>query len=163
MRVETVAEAFATYRAKVLPADAPAIQVTECQRAFYAGAYFLLMNVAYNIGDESTPEEQGIEELEKLKAECEAFAAAGGQPLPSAVSPAPLTPPDINYTIPDEGDMRATLRELGGQIGGMLPDGWGFNLLLFTYGEGGSLLYISSAQRADVLNVMREYIRRQTQ
>lgn len=158
MRTETVAESFETYRAQVLPAEASDVQVTECRRAFYAGAYFLLMNVAHNIGDESTSEEDGIVELEKLKAECETFAAAGG-----AVPPPLVVPADIHYTLPDEADMQSLLRELGARIGEDLPAGWGFNLLLFTYGEGGALFYISSAQRADVLNVMREFIRRQTQ
>lgn len=162
MRTETVAESFATYRAQVLPPDAPPIQVTECQRAFYAGAYFLLLNLAYNIGDDSTPEEQGIEELEKLKAECEAFAAVGGMALPTPTMERP-PPPDIHYTVPDPLDIQARLKEIGGRIGNDLPDGWGFNLLLFTYGEGGNLFYISSADRADVINVMHEFIRRQTQ
>jgi hypothetical protein len=91
MQVESVAGAFASYRAQVLPPDASDVQVLECQRAFYAGAYFLLMNIAHNIGDDSTPEEEGIEQLEALKTECEAFAAAGGMPLPVAAYP-PHTP-----------------------------------------------------------------------
>ena len=163
MRLETVAESFATYRALVLPPDAPPVQVLECQRAFYAGVYFCLLNLMHNIGDESTDEEQGILELEKLKAECEAFAAAGGMPLPVPTPPPPLVPEPPNYTTPDAAQMRPILQDLGGRIGSMLPEGWGFNLLLFTFGEGGYLFYISSAERADVLNVMREYIRRQTQ
>jgi hypothetical protein len=85
LTVESVAGAFASYRAQVLPPEASAVQVLECQRAFYAGAYFLLMNIAHNIGDDSTPEEDGIEQLEALKTECEAFGAAGGLPLPVAV------------------------------------------------------------------------------
>lgn len=163
MRLETVAESFATYRTKVLPSNAPDVQVIECQRAFYAGVYFCLMNLAHNIGDESTDEEQGIAELEKLKAECEAFAAAGGMPLPTAQAPAPSSTEPPNYTTPDAAEMRPILQQLGGKIGAVLPEGWGFNLLLFSFGEGGSLFYISSAERADVLNVMREYIKRNTQ
>jgi hypothetical protein len=30
-----------SYRARVVPADAPAVQVVECRRAFYAGAQAL--------------------------------------------------------------------------------------------------------------------------
>jgi hypothetical protein len=74
-----------------------------------------------------------------------------------------VIPADVHYTVPDPLDIQATLKKLGHLIGDDLPDGWGFNLLLFSYGEGGSLFYISSAERADVLNVMREFIRRQTQ
>ncbi|HLX21673.1 MAG TPA: hypothetical protein VKR23_16120 [Gaiellaceae bacterium] len=162
MRLETVAESFATYRAKVLPTEAPSIQIIECQRAFYAGVYFTLMNLAYNIGDDSTSEEQGIEQLEQLKAECEAFAAAGGMPLPTPAPPAPSTP-DVNYTIPDPAEIRPLLQELGDRIGSELPNGWGFNLLLFEFGQGGGLFYISSANREDVIATMREFIRRQTQ
>jgi len=158
LRTETVAESFATYAAKVLPKDAPPIQIEECRRAFYAGAYFLLMNLSYNIGDPTTDEEQGIVQLEKLQAECEAFAAAGGMPLPVATPAA-----DINYTTPDADEMRPLLQDLGGRIGEALPGGWGFTLLLFTFGEGGSLFYISNAERADVLSTMHEFIRRQTQ
>lgn len=121
------------------------------------------MNLAHNIGDDSTDEEQGILELETLKAECEAFAADGGMPRPTMVPPLPPTPPDIHYTVPDPLDIQRRLQEIGGHIGADLPEGWGFNLLLFEYGVGGSLFYISSAERADVIAVMREYIRRQTQ
>jgi hypothetical protein len=161
VRLETVAESFATYRAQVIPPAAPDVQVEECRRAFYAGVYFCLLNLMHNIGDESTDEEQGIVELEKLKAECEAFAAGKGMPLPRATPPPVVEPP--NYTTRDAGEMRPVLQELGGRIGATLPEGWGFNLLLFTYGAGGSLFYISSAERQDVIAVMREYIKRNTQ
>jgi hypothetical protein len=164
MRLETVAESFATYRAAVLPREASAVQVDECRRAFYAGTYFCLMNLAFNIGDDATSEDEGIAELEKLKAECEAFAAAVGMALPHATPPvveAPVVEP-AHYTTPDAGEMRPILQELGGRIGADLPAGWGFNLLLFQYGAGGSLFYISSAERQDVIAVMREYIARNT-
>jgi hypothetical protein len=36
-------------------------------------------------------------------------------------------------------------------------------LMLFEYGPGGALFYLSSADRADVLNVLEEFKRRQTQ
>lgn len=162
MRLETVAESFATYRAQVLPKGAPEIQVTECQRAFYAGVYFCLLNLMHNVGDESTDLDQGILELEKLKAECETFAAAGGMALPIAVPPAPVPVHQQNYTTDDAAEMRPLLQRLGAFIGKDLPAGWGFNLLLFTYAPG-SLFYISSAEREDVIAMMREFIRRNTQ
>ncbi len=161
MRLESVGESFATYRAGVIPPDAPTVQVEECRRAFYAGVYFCLLNLMHNIGDESTDEEQGILELEKLKAECEAFAARAGMPLPEPTPPAPVM--QANYTTPDAVTMRPILQRLGGLIGKGLPPGWGFNLLLFTFGAGGNLFYISNAERADVIATMREYINRQTQ
>lgn len=160
-RVETVAESWQTYRAAVVPQGASPAQVEETRRAFYAGSYFMLMNVAYNIGDDTTSEEEGIEHLEQLKAECETFAKSVGQPLPTPVET--IAPPDIHYTVPDPLDIQTKLKELAAFIKDDLPEGWGFTLLLFSYGEKGSLFYISSAERADVLNVMREFIRRQTQ
>jgi len=161
MRLETVAESFATYRAKVLPPNAPAVQVTECQRAFYAGVYFCLMNLAYNIGDDSTDEEQGVLELEKLKAECEAFAADGGMPLPYAVPPPVVPPPDFQTN--DDVAVRPIAKDIGRIIADQLPAGWGFTLLLFTFGPGGALSYISNADRSDMLLTMKEFINRQTQ
>ncbi len=164
MRLETVAESFATYRGTVIPAGASEIQVSECQRAFYAGVYFCLLNLMHNIGDDSTDEEQGILELEKLKAECETFAKAGGMPLPTPTPPAPVvTVPDVHYTTADAEEMKPLMNDLGRHIGSLCPDGWGFNLLLFTFGAGGSLFYISNAERSDVLATMKEFISRQTQ
>lgn len=162
MRLETVAESFATYRAEVMPREAPPVQVEECRRAFYAGVYTCLLNLLANIGDASTSEDEGVGELERLKAECEAFAAGAALPLPRAVPPAPPVSRE-QYTTSDAVTMRPILQALGGQIGAALPEGWGFNLLLFTYGAGGSLFYLSSAEREDVIAVMREFIKRNTQ
>jgi hypothetical protein len=39
-----------------------------------------------------------------------------------------------------------------------LPDGFGFVLLVFNFGEGGFMNYISNADRADVVRSMREFI-----
>lgn len=54
--------------------------------------------------------------------------------------------------------IKALLNDLGGMLGAQMPEGWGFTLLLFTYGEDGSLFYISSANRQDMLNTMAEFI-----
>lgn len=59
-------------------------------------------------------------------------------------------------------EIEQIIRRLGKLIGKQLPEGWGF-LMLFTYGKDGSLFYRSSAQREDVINVMKEFIRRNTQ
>lgn len=55
----------------------------------------------------------------------------------------------------DEG-IREVLSKIGRSIGDALPDGWGFALLVFEYGERGRCDYISSAQRADVAKVLRQ-------
>ena len=154
MKAESVAQSFDSYRRTVIPAGAPQIQIDECERAFYAGTYFILMNLLTHIGDDSTSEEEGIQQLEALKAECEAFAI-GERPLPT-----PGT--EQHYTTPDAAEFKPLLQDLGRLIGGMLPTGWGFTLLMFTFGAGGSLFYISNAQREDVLNTMREFLQRET-
>jgi len=154
MKVTSVAESFAGYRRDVIPDDASPVQVEECRRAFYAGAYFLLMHLATSFDDE-TPDEEGIAELEQLKTECEAFAASlqsGDRVFPQQ--------PDISYTTPDPDGVKSILQGLGDVITLSLPAGYGFNLLLFTYAPG-NIFYISSAERADVINMMREFIKKQ--
>jgi hypothetical protein len=158
-QTETVAQACASYLAAVLPPDAGPVQREETRRAFYAGTYFLLMYLSQAFTDD-TPDEDGVAQLEALKAECEAFAVSVTNDAPQA--PAPLVAPDISYTTPDADQFRPLLQELGGRIGSQLPGGWGFTLLLFQFGgPGGSLFYIANAQREDVIATMREFIRRQ--
>lgn len=41
---------------------------------------------------------------------------------------------------------------------GRLPVGMGFALLMFDFGPGGNMFYISNAQREDVLKSMQEFI-----
>lgn len=52
----------------------------------------------------------------------------------------------------------ATLKEIGKLIGGKMPPGYGFSLLIFKFGKGGGMFYISDAQRADMLKAMKEFI-----
>jgi hypothetical protein len=64
----------------------------------------------------------------------------------------------------EEREARAALErrvhEIGRTIASQLPPGVGFTLLLFTYGNNGALAYLSSADRADVTKVMKEFIAR---
>jgi hypothetical protein len=53
------------------------------------------------------------------------------------------------------------LKAIGRLIDHDLPDGWGFMLFLFSFGEGGSTFYISNARREDMLEAMQEWIDRQ--
>jgi len=153
MNYDTVAAAFADYQKLVIPVNAPHIQVEECRRAYYAGAYFLLMTLA-NSFDEDTPEADGIAMLEDLKAEIERYAAAAGAP---GIMP---TQPDISYTTADPDQIKPILQKLGGAIGSGLPVGYGFCLFLFTY-QAGNVFYISSGDRADVLIMIREFLKKQ--
>lgn len=50
-----------------------------------------------------------------------------------------------------------TLRQIGELMKESMPAGYGFAFFLFTYGEGGSLFYISSAQREDMIKLLGEF------
>jgi hypothetical protein len=50
----------------------PPVQWTECRRAFYAGAWAMLMKFN-SIGDNLVPEEVGVECLMRAEAELEEF------------------------------------------------------------------------------------------
>lgn len=41
-------------------------------------------------------------------------------------------------------------------IGDALPPGYGFALLVFSFGEGGYLTHVSNADRADLVRLLRE-------
>jgi hypothetical protein len=58
---------------------------------------------------------------------------------------------------------RATLEQaevkawkIGRLIGGQMPKGWGFTLILSSYGEKGFLTYISNIQRDGMIKTLRE-------
>ena len=53
------------------------------------------------------------------------------------------------------------LKEIGETIKTGLPANMGFALLMFDYGEGGAMFYLSSAQREDMLKAMREFMEKQ--
>jgi hypothetical protein len=56
----------------------------------------------------------------------------------------------------DLDQLQEKANELGHRIGSALPDGAGFALVLFDYGPTGSTTYISSAQREDLVKLLRE-------
>ena len=47
-------------------------------------------------------------------------------------------------------------QEIAGLIGARLPPNYGFALLVFSFGEGGYLTHVSSAERADLVKLLRE-------
>jgi hypothetical protein len=67
---------------------------------------------------------------------------------------------DSRYEVRN-AEVEVLLRDIGKIIGNRLPEGWGFTLLLFSFGEGGDLFYISNAQRDDMIRCMREFIAKQ--
>ena len=70
--MKTLQTLWNSYRVRVVPANAPEIQVQECRRAFYAGATALLGEML-SIPDGLT-EEQEMEELMKIRQELSSFA-----------------------------------------------------------------------------------------
>ena len=64
------------------------------------------------------------------------------------------------YTVRN-AEIEAKLREKGRMITQDLPEGFGFMLFLFSFGEGGVNFYISNAQREDMIEAMKEWIERQ--
>jgi hypothetical protein len=65
---------------------------------------------------------------------------------------------DEDYRVPIDPEMKQLMNEIAHIIGGQLPDGWGFALFLMQYGPDGTMTYISSAERQDIVDAMREWI-----
>jgi hypothetical protein len=73
---KSVAQMWETYAQLVLGPIRPGrIQVRDTRRAFYAGAHSALIALLFAVGDDSVPEEVGVEYLQRLDAECNQFAA----------------------------------------------------------------------------------------
>jgi len=68
-----------------------------------------------------------------------------------------MEPSNLNIRDPE---IEAMMKRIADVISDRMPPGWGFNLMLFEYGEGGALFYISSALREDIISVMKEFIKR---
>lgn len=67
--------------------------------------------------------------------------------------------PGHSYRVPVPEDVRRTMNDLGRSIGKALPPGWGFGLFIFTYGEGGTMTWLSNAQRDDMVKALQEWMR----
>jgi hypothetical protein len=66
---------------------------------------------------------------------------------------------EMTYEV-DNPEIQQKLKEIAGLLHGKLPKGWGFTLLLFEYSPNDSLFYISSANRQQMVNAMREFIKK---
>lgn len=69
-RIET---GWETYRQKVVPANASAIQVIETKKAFYAGASYLLSRTLVDLGPGTEPSEDDMAMMDGIHAELVAF------------------------------------------------------------------------------------------
>lgn len=53
-------------------------------------------------------------------------------------------------------DIEDITAEVGRIIGGAIPKGYGFALLVFTMGSGGGMTYVSNAMRTDMIEALLE-------
>lgn len=65
--------------------------------------------------------------------------------------------PEMRYEVRDE-KAEAMLKEIGTLLKAACPPGYGFSLLVFTFGEGGNMFYSSNARREDMIRAMQEFI-----
>ena len=66
---------------------------------------------------------------------------------------------DPRYEI-NNPEIKQVLLNLGAVLKKNLPDGWGFTLFLFEFSDE-SFLYLSSANRNDMIKIIREFIQRE--
>lgn len=66
----------------------------------------------------------------------------------------------MNFEV-RSSEIENLLRDLGRKISKDMPIGWGFTLFIFSYGPNGSLFYLSSANREDMIETMKEFLRKQ--
>ena len=81
--MKIIASAWQEYLARVIPADAPEVQVSECRKAFYAGAGCLLDAMCAVLGPGQEPTESDLLIMDGIADELKQFArevASGGAP-----------------------------------------------------------------------------------
>jgi hypothetical protein len=169
----TLKEAWASYEAEVLPADAPKIQREECRLAFHAGAAALFGGVmgALDPGQEAT--DADIDFMTRLQAELLDSSSAvyesraqRGRLRPRAARP-PAEEPLVRTgghdqdEAPKAREMREQLQRLTVGLAAMLKKQLegaqcGFALVLFDFGEKGSMAYAADGVRGDMIKLFRE-------
>lgn len=60
-----------------------------------------------------------------------------------------------------DAEIEKALKHVGEGIKEVLPSNVGFSLLMFDYGEGGNMFYLSSARREDMVKAMLEFLQKQ--
>ena len=156
-----------------LPAEASPDQVTAAERLFYAGATAMLGAVLQVSASDDT--ENVVQGLLALKTEVDAYGSPEGPLAPvgaleSRQAAAPPSVPATAFDIAEPGgrfsvrdtEVEALLRRLAEVISAKLPPSYGFTLFLFEVSiENGKCFYISSAQRATMVPVIRAWLNRQ--
>jgi hypothetical protein len=67
---------------------------------------------------------------------------------------------DERYDVRQE-DVERKLYSIGRMIGEDMPEGWGFLLMIASYGEGGMTFYLSSMERAGAIKMLEEFLARE--
>ena len=63
------------------------------------------------------------------------------------------------FRVPVEAEIVEKLRAFARDLDVRMPQGYGFTLLMFPFGEEGVVTYISNAERETMLKAMSEFIR----
>lgn len=71
--MKVIEEGFNSYKAMVIPKDAPEVQVTECRRAFYAGAAILLQSMMIIMDADREPTANDLMKMAAIQEELDAF------------------------------------------------------------------------------------------
>lgn len=66
--------------------------------------------------------------------------------------------PGRMHSAPIRPEVRERMNDVAELIDGALPEGFGFVLLVFNFGEAGFMNYISNADRADMVRAMKEFV-----
>lgn len=69
----------------------------------------------------------------------------------------------MSYEVHHAGAERV-LRDIGRMLKDVMPPGFGFTLFIFEYGDEvdkGSMFYMSSSDRNDMIKVLKEFIAKQ--
>lgn len=62
---------------------------------------------------------------------------------------------------PEERSVRADMQAMGRAVGSLLPEGWGFFVLCFKFGDNDvKVQYVSNGAREEILRAMQEFIDR---
>jgi hypothetical protein len=64
-----------------------------------------------------------------------------------------------NFEVRNE-EAEAALKEIGNLIGGKIPKGFGFALLICSIGDNSNTFYVSNIQRQDMINNFKLFIKR---
>jgi hypothetical protein len=65
-----------------------------------------------------------------------------------------------NFEVRNE-QVENALKDIGQLVARSVPNGFGFAILMFNFGEGGGMFYVSNAQRKDMIKAMKEFVERE--